>query len=152
MTEKLTKFLKVAKKNTYASETAKKALSQRLSSRDYEYSEGEFLYHDTYFGGVNFIGEEVVYENGKPLWGMNYYGQVIDKTVTEAEIDRSLRVALKQDYNDAIPVRGPRNFRIENYEYQNAVSGKLDNFEGREEIFKDQKLIYFAIFHGGWIE
>lgn len=148
----LSSFLKIAKKNTYALETAKKSPSQRPGSKDYEYLEGDFVYHDTYFGGVNFIGEEIVYEKDEPFWGMNYNGYVVDETITEAEIDKSLRGALKQEYVDIIPVRGPKNFKIENYEYKNTVSGELDRFAGREEIFKDSQLIYFALFHGGMIK
>ena len=148
----LANFLKTAKKNTYASEAAKKVESQRPASRDYEYSEGPFVYHDTYFGGTSFIGEEIVYENGKPAWGMNYYGCTIDPTITEAEIDKSLRGALKQDYDDIIPVRGPRVYKIDNFEYRNNVSGDLSKFEGKEEITKDGKLIYSALFHGGLIK
>ncbi len=150
--ELLSGFLKKANKSTYASETAKKAKSSRLESRDYEYSEGNLLYHDTYFGGTNFIGEEIVYENGKPAWGMNYYGSTIDPVITEAEIDKSLRGALKQDYDDIIPVRGPRVYKIDNLEYTNNVSGDLSKFEGKEEITKDGKLIYSALFHGGLIK
>lgn len=58
-------FLIEAKKQTYANSNAKKISSSRLGSKDYnneEEIEGEKMcYHDTYFGGVNFIGEEVVY-------------------------------------------------------------------------------------------
>jgi len=148
----LTVFLKQANKATYASEKAKKVVSLRPGSRDYEYSEGHLTYHDTYFGGAYFIGEEIVYEHDKPMWGMNYNGFVIDETVTEAEIDKSLRSALKQDYDDMIPVRGPKNYKIENYEYKNSITGDLSRFEGREDIFKDGKLIYYAVFHGGMIK
>lgn len=34
---------------------------QRCGSSDYEYCNDSMKYHDTYFGGVNFIGEEAVY-------------------------------------------------------------------------------------------
>ncbi|MFA6585556.1 MAG: DUF5680 domain-containing protein [Candidatus Paceibacterota bacterium] len=149
--EHLSSFLKVAKKNTYASESAKKVESQRLKSKDYEYSEGNFLYHDTYFGGTNFIGEEIVYENDNPVWGMNYNGYVLDKNVTEVEIDKSLRGALKQDSGDLIPVRGPKYYKVENLEYKNKIEGDLTKFEGKEEVYKDNKLIYSALFHGGLI-
>jgi len=149
---KLTNFLKTAKKNTYASEMAKKVISQRPNSKDYEYAEREFLYHDTYFGSRDFIGEEIVYEKEKPIWGMNYNGYIVDDSVTEVEIDKSLRTALKQDYTNIIPVRGPKNFKIENYEYKNNISGGLGRFDGREEILKDGKLIYYAVFHGGLIK
>ncbi len=150
--DKLKKFLKIAKKNTYASKTAEKTKSQRLCSSDYEYSEGDFMYHDTYFGGTNFIGEEIVYENNKPIWGMNYNGYTLDEKISEAEIDKSLRGALKQFDTDIIPVRGPKLYKIDNLEYRNKVEGDLNKFEGREEIFKDKKLIYYAVFSGGLIK
>ena len=149
--EKLSAFLKRAKKSTYASETAVKAAPQRPDSQDYEYIEDDLVYHDTYFGGTQFIGEEIVYDNSKPVWGMNYNGYVLDNTVTEAEIDKSLRGALKQDYENVIPVRGPLKFAVDNYEYTNKVDGDLARFEGREEIKKDGKPIYYAVFHGGVI-
>ena len=152
-TDQLSEFLKKAKKYTYVSEDAKKVASQRPSSKDYEYRDGPWTYHDTYFGGIHFIGEEIVYNDNKPLWGMNYNGYVTDATVSEAEIDKSLRGALKQlDYADIIPVRGPKNYKIDNYEYRNIVRGTLDRFEGREEVFKDNKSIYYAVFHGGLIK
>ena len=150
--ENLSTFLKKAKKFTYASEQAKKVASQRPGSKDYEFKDGQWTYHDTYFGGVYFIGEEVVYESNKPLWAMNYNGYVTDDSISEAEIDKSLRGALKQDYTDIIPVRGPRNYTIENYEYRNNVTGNLARFEGREEVLKNGKSIYYALYHGGLIK
>lgn len=148
----LSDFLKIAKKNAYASETAEKAKPLRPSSEDYEYSDGSFLYHDTYFGGKDFIGEEIVYENNKPMWGMNYNGYIVDDYISEADVYKFLRGALKQEYEDVIPVRGPKQYRVDNFEYQNNVNGDLAKFEGREEIKKDGKLIYYAIFHGGLIK
>jgi len=151
-TDQLSDFLKKASKYTYASEQAEKAPSLRPKSKDYEYKDGSLTYHDTYFGGIKFIGEEIVYKDNEPVWGMNYNGFVVDPTITEAEIDKSLRGALKQDYTDMIPVRGPKNYKIENYEYKNTVNGALECFEGREEVFKSNKLIYYAVFHGGLIQ
>ena len=151
-TTRLSNFLKKAKRSTYASEKAQKVISLRPGSKDYEYSDNPFVYHDTYFGGVHFIGEEVVYENKSPIWAMNYNGYVTDSNVTEKEIDKSLRAALKQEWKDIIPVRGPREYSIENYKYTNTVRGDLSRFEGKEEVTKDGKLIYYAVFHGGLIK
>lgn len=85
-------FLIDAKKNTYASGNASKSQSTRLNSHDYEYKveiEGEsMIYHDTYFGGLNFIGEEVVYRNNEPKWAMNYYGNTIDESLSEGAMDK----------------------------------------------------------------
>lgn len=49
------------KKQTYANSSAERILNTRLNSKDYEYKKGNMIYHDTYFGGTRFIGEEVVY-------------------------------------------------------------------------------------------
>ena len=76
-------FLVKAKKGTYANGDASKSSSSRLLSKDYHYEDGNFTYHDTYFGGINFMGEEVVYYNDNILWGMNYYGVTIDSNLTE---------------------------------------------------------------------
>jgi len=59
---------------------------------------------------------------------------------------------LKQLPDDIIPVRGPKKFVIENYTYINKITGKIERFEGREEVKKDGKLIYYAVFHGGLIK
>ena len=69
--QELKKFLVVAKRATYANGMAKKVESLRPGSHDYHFKQGEFIYHDTYFGGKKFIGEEVVYKNNKPIWAMN---------------------------------------------------------------------------------
>lgn len=67
----LKEFLVKAKKSTYANSNAPKIESTRLDSKDYEYEEiingNKFTYHDTYFGGINFIGEEIVYKNDLPI-------------------------------------------------------------------------------------
>lgn len=55
------KFLIEAKKQTYANEKVEKVANTRQNSKDYEYKKDKMVYHDTYFGGTKFIGEEVVY-------------------------------------------------------------------------------------------
>ena len=39
--------------------------------------DGPFAYLDSYFGGTDFIGQEVVYFEGQPTWAMNYYGYIV---------------------------------------------------------------------------
>ena len=75
---KMEDFLIEAKKQTYANETIEKAKSTRQNSKDYEYKKDNMVYHDTYFGGTNFIGEEVVYIDNQTYWAMNYYGVTSD--------------------------------------------------------------------------
>lgn len=91
----LSNFLAEAKKQTYANKNIKKSPSSRLGSFDYEYSNGKLTYHDTYFGGTKFIGEEVVYNSeNSPVWGMNYYGVTLNEDLTEDMLDNALRPAL----------------------------------------------------------
>lgn len=65
MNNNLKSFLIEAKKQTYANSNIKKGSPSRLGSNDYHYEkkiDGQnFIYHDTYFGGTKFMGEEVVY-------------------------------------------------------------------------------------------
>ena len=147
-------FLVKAKKGTYANGDASKSSSSRLLSKDYHYEDGNFTYHDTYFGGINFMGEEVVYYNDNILWGMNYYGVTIDDSLTEELMDKVLRVALMKvgEDKDIIPIRGPKEFINEDYLYTFNVDGNMENFIGTEQIYKDKKLIYELKCHGGIIK
>ena len=97
-------FLVEAKKQTYANENVKKVLSTRKGSYDYKYSNGKMTYHDTYFGGTKFMGEEVVYssDDNHPIWGMNYYGITLNENLSEEVIDKALRPALMRVGKDNI--------------------------------------------------
>lgn len=152
-------FILEAKKQTYANTNADRINSSRLGSKDYEYKEeveGEtMIYHDTYFGGVRFMGEEVVYRGTNfPKWGMNYYGVTIDDTLSEEAMDKALRPALMKvgEDNTVIPVRGPSKFENEGYSYTFKTTGEIERFTGVEEIYKGDKLIYRLHCHGGMIE
>lgn len=146
-------FLVKAKKGTYANGDASKSSSSRLLSKDYHYEDGNFTYHDTYFGGVKFMGEEVVYYNDNIFWGMNYYGITLDDSLDFQVMDKVLRVALMKVGEDksVIPVRGSKEFVNEDYTYTFNVDGDMENFVGVEQIYKDDKLIYELKCHGGFI-
>lgn len=150
----LNNFLTKAKKETYANEKVKKIASLRPESSDYHFSEGEWIYHDTYFGGKKFIGEEVVYfGSGRPKWGMNYYGFTLDDSSTEAMVDMVLRPALMLvDDSEFLPLRGPKEFINNEWKYSFNIEGDLMNFIGIENIFCGDKLVYKLYCHGGFIE
>lgn len=149
--KKLSLFLNEANKSTYANKDAPKAASSRLKSEDYHFEKDGLIYHDTYFGGRDFISEEVVYENEKPVWGANYFGFVLDEKVSEKDVYDFLRKALMQEYDDVIPVRGPAKFSNGEWTYQFTVHGGLENFVGEEEILLNAKIVYRCLIHGGFI-
>ena len=151
--DKIETFLIEAKKQTYANENVEKVGSSRLNSKDYEYKKDNMIYHDTYFGGTNFIGEEVVYVDNEIFWAMNYYGVTLDDTLGEEAMDKALRPALMMvGKDDIIPVRGPKEFSNGEYKYTFEVEGDLNYFNGTETIYKNKEKIYQLKCSGGLIK
>ena len=151
-------FLIKAKKSTYANSNIKKVESSRVGSSDYHYEEmlenTKYIYHDTYFGGTKFIGEEVVYcDDNKPVWGMNYYGVTLDESLGEETMDNVLRPALMKVGEDKniIPVRGIAKFENNGYTYTFKTTGTIERFDGIEQIYKGNNLIYELHCSGGMI-
>ena len=150
--KQLADFLDEANKSSYANKDAPKASSYRLKSEDYHFEKDGLIYHDTYFGSRDFIGEEIVYKDNEPVWGMNYYGYLLSEATSEKELYIFLRKALMQEYSDILPVRGPTNFQNGDWEYGNSADGELDRFTGTEEISRAGVLVYKCHYHGGFIE
>ena len=150
--KELTDFLNAANKATYANSDAPRSGSLRPSSQDYHFEQGDLIYHDTYFGARDFIGEEVVYKSEAPVWGMNYYGHALRDELSTKDTYTILRPALMQEYDDILPVRGPKEYSEGSHTYKNSVEGDLDCFSGIEEIYIDNELVYRCWYHGGLIK
>lgn len=150
--DSLEAFLREANVNTYANENSRKAAPLRLGSSDYHFEKGDLAYHDTYFGATKFIGEEIVYKNNKPAWGMNYYGFTINNEISESLFDAILRPALMSGSGDNVPVRGPKEFVNGEWKYTFNADGNLANFTGLEEISKNGEVVCRLYCHGGFIE
>jgi hypothetical protein len=148
----LARFLREANVNTYANKSAAKVAASRLESEDYEFERGDLIFHDTYFGVRDFIGSEIIYKHGKPVWGMNYYGVIVSEQTDEKTLYGFLRDALMQECGDLIAVRGPKLFRANEWSYTNAPEGELAQFTGSEEIHKAGQLVYRAHYHGGLVK
>ncbi|MFW5853332.1 MAG: DUF5680 domain-containing protein [Patescibacteria group bacterium] len=144
-------FLGIAKKATYANQLAPKAKSLRPASEDYHYEQDGLIYHDTYFGSRDFIGEEIVYKDNQPIWGMNYCGYIIESQISTREAYKILRPALMADCEDILPVRGPKEFMLKDSLYLNKISGEINRFFGEENIYLNNKLVYYGRYHGGRI-
>lgn len=139
-------FLIRAKKATYAGK-GPEAVPSRPASHDLKYEEGDLLYIDTYLGGVQFGGEEAVWENGRPFWTMNYCGRA-----TEPEFDGDfLKEALSKVPMDK-PFRGPDKYFRDDYTYLCMIEGDFDWFAGHEQILFRDSLVYECMFHGGSIQ
>jgi len=141
-------FLLKAKLRTYA--TGGEGAEQDLAdgTREMFYREGDFFYRDRYFGFNPFIGEEVVWENDKVVWAMNYYGMVMDGSVEGAEIYGFLKKAMQRITPDR-PFRGPGEYREGDFLYQDRSEGNAERFSGEEKIFFQNRQVYGLKYHGG---
>lgn len=145
MENEIIDFLLKAKKATYAGKGAQTA-SSRLGSVDYMYREGSFLYYDSFLGGERFVGEEALWIDDKPYWGMNYAGRVLDESFSGDFLKEALSNVPKEK-----PFRGPEYYASEDYSYRCGVSGTTEWFQGFETISFRDKPIYECRFHGGLI-
>jgi len=75
----LSLFIISAKQATYVGDGAE-LLSYRLGSHDLQFRSGDWVYHDSYLGESDFIGQEVVYHHARVVWGMNYLGYILEPT------------------------------------------------------------------------
>ena len=144
-----TRFLIKAKQETYAGD-GHLTTPSRTSSKDLSYKEGEFVYLDSYLGDIDFIGEEAVWYQDEPVWGMNYFGRMLTEDIP-AGFSKALKGALLQ-VPEEMPYRGPEEFVDGNFRYTCSVEGELDWFRGKEYIFYKGERIYQLYFHGGAIK
>ena len=141
-------FLVEAKKKTYASGSGELLEPIKRGSKDLSYKNGVYEYMDSYFGEINFIGQEVVWYTDKPIWGMNYYGFTYDPL---EGFPQFLFECLKQVTHQA-PYRGPSQYKNNEFEYNCSWTGDISRFQGEESIQFNNKVIYRLSFYGGNIQ
>jgi hypothetical protein len=98
--DELTAFIVRAKAATYVG-SGEHVESSRPGSHDLNFTDGKWSYLDSYFGGTDFIGEEVVYFDDKPVWAMNYYGYILrDDLLTAAQAGQMIKTSLSRMYKE----------------------------------------------------
>ncbi len=149
--EQLHAFIVRAKAATYVGSGAHSA-SSRPGSHDLHYSEGDWLYIDSYFGGTDFIGEEAVFLAGKPVWAMNYYGYILrPELITAAEAGMMIKASLSRMYSEDRFLGGFQHSQ-NNLTYTDTSQGDFSHFHGREWIERDGVMAYELLYHGGLVK
>jgi len=143
--ERLIAFRLEANVNTYAA-YMNETESTRFDSHDYTYSNGPYTYHDTFVGGEKFAGEEAIWYKGKAHYAMNYMGRVLGQQFSGNFLKEALRHA-----DENMPYRGPEYYQSGEYIYKCNVVGDFSWFQGYEEIYCNNHLVYECYFHGGLI-
>ncbi|MDP3785388.1 MAG: DUF5680 domain-containing protein [bacterium] len=146
----LGEFLVKAKVHTYASvgESGEQVFDN--GGRELIFEDGGFRYRDIYFGFNPFVGEEIVWQGEKPIWGMNYYGQVLSNLIPPKDIYGFLKKALRK-VTEEKPFRGPILFQEGGFEYKCKNEGDIARFVGLEEILYKGEEVYILNYHGGLI-
>ncbi len=124
-------------------------------AHDLRHAEGPWSYLDSYFGGTDFLGQEVVWHRGRPVWAMNYHGAILnDAAITAAEAGEVIRAALSALYREGRFLGGFR-YRHSDFTYEDTTTGSVDAFTGRETISsdagRDTEVVYHLVYHGGLI-
>jgi len=147
----LESFIVAAKKATYVG-GGEKSASCRVGSHDLAFSEGEWSYLDSYFGGVDFLGQEVVWYQSTPVWAMNYYGCIVRPDVLTADVAGSvIKQALSQMYAEG-RFLGGYEFRAEGWQYTDQSKGTFKRFHGVETISRNKNVLYDLKYHGGLVK
>ena len=145
----ITSFIVEAKRNTYANFAAGKVEPSRLASTDLAYESGDFKYLDTYVGGANFSGSEVVYHKDTPIWSMNYIGRMLSEEDNQAI---GFLTKVLAQVNADMPYRGPAFYQDGKYVYVNSVYGDFNWFQGSEKIYYEDTQVYELVYHGGIVK
>ena len=147
----LTQFIVQAKAATYVGD-GKKTESCRQGSHDLKFQEGSFSYLDSYFGGRDFIGQEVVYYKNEPIWAMNYYGRIIEpEKISAAEAGQIIKESLSLMYREG-RFLGGFEYQTGNSTYTDSSQGDLESFTGMEWITRENVRVYELLYHGGLIK
>ena len=146
----LHEFILAAKSATYVG-GGQSAPSCREKSHDLGFSRGDFDYLDSYFGGEDFIGEEVVYHQGEPVWGMNYYGAILKPDlISGAQAGAMIKASLSKMYAEG-RFLGSWEHTQKDLVYHDISQGDLTHFTGYEWIERDAVNVYELHYHGGLI-
>ena len=143
-------FLIRAKKATYVGGGAK-ASASRTGAHDLTYEEGEWSYRDSYFGGTDFIGQEVVWHKAVPIWSMCYYGYILRADlIMPTQAGSIIKRALSQPQAQG-RLLDNLTFETDNFKYEIVSEGEVAHFKGRETIRTANTLAYALDYFGGLV-
>jgi len=149
--ETLHAFIVRAKAATYVGDGLP-APSCRPASHDLQFTEGDFSYLDSYFGGADFIGEEVVYYQGSPVWAENYYGRLLmPQAIRAEEVGMIIKESLSQMYREGRFLGGFEH-KTASGMYIDTSQGSVASFLGKEWIAVQDVKVYELVYHGGLIK
>jgi hypothetical protein len=148
MDKSVLQFLIKSRQSTYASGMKAEIIN---GGKTYVIKSGNLEYRDTYFDQhLIFQGQEVLFEDGQPVWSMSYRGAAVEG-VDAGAVFAVLQKFIKE-YSDK--VRFGNNFQKDDgeFKYICTATGEIGEFNGREEIYQNGKLVHWMNYFGGSIK
>jgi hypothetical protein len=148
----LERFIVTAKAAAYVGGKTEERVLFRPGAHEITFEQQNYRYLDSYFGGTDFLGQEVVWQEGTPVWAMNYYGRIIDPERLDGErAGAVIKQALTALYQEKRFLGG---FTYQHVfgEYVDQAAGDYRSFLGAERILVDNRLAYQLDYHGGLIK
>lgn len=126
-----------------------KAQSSRPGSHDLAWSDGDWRYLDSYFGGTDFLGQETLWCGSEPVWAMNYYGYISRPDLIDGKrAGETIKAALSAMYREG-RFLGGFEWIGEFGRYVDASRGDAGHFHGREVILVGGEEAYALDYFGG---
>lgn len=136
MEEKLLGFLHRARRERWAGGLP--------GAGEFTFAEGKYAYRDLPLGEGPFAGQEVLWEDGRPVWAMNYLCRSAGPDLPAAFLGEALLAAPA-----GLPWPGPAEYAREGLTYRCAVNGTPDWFYGYAEVLQEGERLCEYAFHGG---
>lgn len=128
------------------------SVSSRPGSHDLAWSEGDWHYLDSYFGGTDFLGQETLWLRGEPVWAMNYYGHIDRPDLIDGQrAGATIKQALSAMYCEG-RFLGGFDWAGEFGRYVDVSRGDARHFHGREVILVGSATAYALDYFGGLVK
>ena len=126
--------------------------ASRPGAHDLAWSEGHWRYLDSYFGGTDFIGQEVVWFRDEPVWAMNYYGYIVLPGLIDGQrAGETIKAALSAMYAEG-RFLGGFQWSGAHGTYIDSSTGDVAHFHGREVIMVEGREAYALDYCGGLVK
>ncbi len=123
----------------------------RPGAHDLAFQKDTYRYLDSYFGGTDFLGQEVVWYNTHPVWAMNYYGYIVQPDDFNAKLAGGVIVKSLAALYAQGRFLGAFSYDVDGYTYVDKNQGDVQKFHGIETISRGGIELYRLEYHGGCI-
>lgn len=146
----LSNFIKKASANTYAGGGEYEKVPERPGFLELVFTEGDWSYRDSYTGFYRSSGMEVVRHQNEIIWTSNYGGGMVEgQNELAGQTFDFLKTAMLNKPSDWDSFRGPIALKEGSFEYKYSQTGDVSLFHGEEEIYYQNKLVFFHRVIGG---